>query len=144
MALVPIRYQFAERTGLHRDDANWLIVEGRVRDGDLFWKLADPCLTTQDARWLSDWLRAAAAPTADPRALEPTFFTEPNVALEFVGQAGDEVTIVVSFSHESAPPGADEEVRYGDGHPVRLVLTRAALAAAADDWDQELARFPDR
>lgn len=121
-------------------DANWLLIRGEVRDDNLAWSFTDPCLTTREAPALGGWLRALAT---DVRTESPSF-TEPNLRIDALGDSDGRVTVEISFSQESAPREANEAVRYGDGHPVVLRMTRAALKAAADQWDRDLAPFPER
>ncbi len=122
-------------------DSNWLMIRGNVADGDLTWSFVQPCMTTWEARELSEWLRlisSGAAPSAD------LLFTEPNIQFRFLEGHEDQARISVGFAAESAPPGTDDEARFGEGHPVELALRRATLGAAAHEWDHDLAAFPER
>lgn len=148
VTLTPIRYQFPDMhpTGPDSDwNANWLVIRGEVRDRLVSWSFADPCLTTREARELETWLRALADSNGDAAsAAETLWFTEPNLTVRTLGHANGTVTIEIAFSQESAPPGSDETVRFGEGHRVVLVMTRAAIRGAADEWEREIARFPER
>ena len=153
--LRPVRYQFAgsESTGAGRDwDANWLIIHGDIRTADSgSWSFADPCLTTWEARSVSAWLRAAASAAAPPsgrsdrHAMPPAAFTEPNLKLTLQDGTLTEAVISVRFSLESLPPW----IRRGSaaargGYVVALSVPHGKLTRAADDWDREIAEFPER
>jgi hypothetical protein len=150
--LQPLRYQFPDykpRRGEMFDewDANWLVIRGRVTTPDQTWSFTDPCLTVAEASELATWLRAVAAAEVLPPgagrsgAIE---FTEPNLSVTLGATEVDRRTLIWHFSQESSPPGADDETRFGDGHPVLTVVSADALARSADEWAQELAQFPQR
>ncbi len=148
--LRPVRYQFPDRApggGRYDWDANWLQVRGDVIDGDLAWHFEDPCLTTREARELHGWLQRVVdgdVSAGDRAGDGRIWFTEPNVHFALTERTGDSVTIVVSFAQESSPPGATEEIRYGDGHGVALRVSTADLRRAAEAWERELHPFPER
>jgi hypothetical protein len=128
-------------------DANWLQVAGDVRDGDLAWQFEDPCMTTREARELADWLRRISLGQIEPDGQSGggvLGFLEPNVHFELRARTATEATVVAFFSQESSPPGSGEDIRYGDGHEVVLVVSPEAAREAADDWERELAPFPER
>lgn len=128
-------------------DANWLQIEGSVRDGDLVWSFADPCMTTWEAFRLLEWLRRVARGEieADGQSGGGVLsFTEPNVHFELHARSDTHATVVAYFSHESAPPEAEGEFRYGAGYEVHLTLTNDEFDQASDEWERELAAFPRR
>jgi hypothetical protein len=136
VGLVPVRYEFATMQSADTEDwdSNWLMIQGHVADGDLTWSFVHPYMTTWEARQLSVWLRLISSGTAPDADL---MFTEPNVQLRFLGSHDDEARISVGFAAESAPPGTDDERRFGDGHPVELTLPSDAFGAAADEVTAE-------
>jgi hypothetical protein len=147
-----VGYQFPamEPTGPGFDwDANWLRVRGRVKVGPLSWSFTDPCLTTQEAAELGEWLRQAAAGEIDSNSDPgighgPRWFVEPNLSVKLTAHDDSSVSLTWYFSQESAPPEATEAERYGDGFPVVVTVSRDALTAAVLAWQEELQVFPIR
>ncbi|WP_156044142.1 hypothetical protein [Cellulomonas sp. HZM] len=130
-------------------DANWLVVEGRVRTADgRAWTFRDPCLMTDDLPRMSRWLRAVAdgrvpataVPVPESRLLA---FTEPNLAWSVGSVSADEVVVRTHLSLESAPRLLAGDVELYE-YFVELRLTPAALRGAAAAWDDEAAHFPVR
>lgn len=151
--LSPMGYQFPAQAGSGDQDwdANWLIVAGSViaEDGRR-WSFRAPCLTTWEARSLTDWLRAAAAgevaPVNSKDGVEEDdllTFTEPTLALSLLTFTEDEAVVRVHLSLEAAPPHVSDPTDLY-AFSVRLRLSLTALTAAADDWERELAPFPTR
>lgn len=147
-----VGYQFPamEPTGPGFDwDANWLRIRGRVTIGATSWAFADPCLTTWESAELGEWLLQAAAGEIDAGS-DPGIgrgsrsFVEPNLAVKLTATDEATVSLVWSFSQESAPPGATEAQRYGDGVPVLVAVAREALRVAAEQWKENLRSFPIR
>jgi hypothetical protein len=143
-------YQFPEMEALgpHFDhDANWLRVRGKVFDGAQSWSFEDPCLMTTEAAELALWLRGIVDGVVEPDAqtgVGGASFVEPNVSAKLDARTDATVTIVWYFSQESSPPGAVEDIRYGDGQPVRTTVPPRTLTAAIEDWEAQLRRFPVR
>jgi hypothetical protein len=149
LALRPLRYQFP---GAHtRDaggqwDANWLVVAGEVSTPDGAWSFTDPCLTTWEARTLGAWLRAVARCPARPEGgaggdpPPEVDFTEPVLAF---GRSGDDgrgtVGLRVRLTLEALPPWQAR----GE-YVLTLRLPAGALLQAADEWEHDLAPFPER
>jgi hypothetical protein len=137
-------------TGGTDTDANWLVVEGTVRraDGTTF-TFADPCLLTDEAPRLSDWLRAVAGGLCEPvRAWDfydpPTgmlTFVEPDLAWSVQGYTPATVVLRVHLSAEASPPWATGLA--GDFYQL-LDVRRDALEAAAAEWQDEIRRYPVR
>jgi hypothetical protein len=147
-----VGYQFPDlapqRSGFDWD-ANWLQVHGTVSSAKASWSFTDPCMTTQEAAELSEWLGAVAA--GDAELTENVFvrggaisFTEPNVSARFAARDRSTRSLVWYFSQESSPPGSSDDIRFGIGHPVELVVTARDLAVAAQDWNAALTKFPRR
>lgn len=122
-------------------DANWLYVRGHARWLGEKWSFRDPCLTTWEAREFLGLLRSASLFHQGPRTLE---FTEPNLAFTLDQDTRGGSTLVVMLSYEAAPPSLSLDERSYEGIPLSFQLSRAALAAAADDWERELATHPPR
>jgi hypothetical protein len=153
--LRPTGYEFPRPTGQPGDwDANWLVVHGEVRTaaGEA-WAFDHPCLTTWEARELARWLRAVAAgdvsateaPTEDSAGM--LVFTEPNLGFSVASSGAEDVVVRAHLSLEAVVgrPGADLDASY-DLYAFSLPLRvgRAHLVAAAQEWEQGLARFPER
>ena len=152
--LRPLRYEFPGIAGAGPGDwdANWLVVGGDVRLADgRGWSFADPCLTTWEARSLGSWLRGVVKGKVRPTAFDAAgdgeetleAFTEPNLALSLASRSDGAAVVRVHLSLESRPPWL------GDGFDifgffVSLDVPLQALAAAAGEWDRELAAFPVR
>ena len=113
-------------------DANWLIVAGRVTAafGEA-WSFAEPCLTTVESSKLGEWLRLAAGGDSCPTL----GFTEPCLTFS-VESSEDLVTVCVHFGSEAVPAF----------QPVALLfrMTHSGLADAANEWINEVSRFPER
>jgi hypothetical protein len=131
-------YQFPDASPRSRSldhDANWLEIRGVIDADGVRWSFEDPCLLTVEARELGRWLRDVAA-GGSPQDL---WFVEPNLVFGLDDRTAERVAVRVTFSHESAPPtdsGAPDE--------VVLRLTPQELAAAAAEWEDELAVYPVR
>jgi hypothetical protein len=144
-------YQFPEKQAQgpgFDHDANWLRVQGHVFDGVQSWSFDDPCLMTTEVAELAAWLRGVES---DPVAAgarigrsDDVWFVEPNVSARLETWTNDTVTIVWFFSQESSPPGAADEVRYGEGQPVKTTVVLGSLSAWIEDWEAQLDSFPRR
>ena len=153
--LRPVGYQFPGNAGDGRGrdwDANWLLVRGDIRTADgLSWTFVDPCLTTWEARALVLWLRGVVSGETVPTPFDGSkderllVFTEPNVALSLEERTDDSAVIRVHLSLEARPPWLR-----GNAEPdifeyfVAVGVSLDDASAAADDWDQGLASFPER
>lgn len=71
---------------------------------------------------------------------------EPNLAVKLASERGHEngLTLVWFFAHEAAPPGVADSVRYGTGFAVRLEVSAPAVGRAAEEWVDDVRRFPAR
>ncbi|MDQ0688527.1 hypothetical protein QFZ56_007490 [Streptomyces achromogenes] len=146
-----LRYQFSEVRGDSYDD-NWLVVGGAVTTPEGSWSFADPCLLTDEAREVSDWLRAVAAgkvavtgPDTEGWLSPDTWFVEPVLAVSLADRSDSGTVIRVHLSLEAAPPwqqGDDRADIYQ--YVVEVRVDTAALLHAADHWDLALASFPTR
>ncbi|MEV0373328.1 hypothetical protein AB0I10_26530 [Streptomyces sp. NPDC050636] len=149
--LHPLRYQFPAVQGDPYDD-NWLVIGGTVTTPEGSWSFTDPCLLTDEARAVADWLRAVASgkvavnrPGAEGELSPDTWFVEPVLAFSLADHSEGGAAIRVHLSLEAAPPW-----RQGDGggdiyqYVVEVRQDKAALLHAADQWDRALASFPTR
>lgn len=136
-----VGYEFPDLSGLDDPeddewDANWLVVEGRVRlpDGRR-WSFREPCLVVDEARELGEWLGGVGGDTL--------VFTEPNLGFsrEPGGSDRGEIRLRVTLSHESVPPWIE---RCAEGWVVPLTIEPSELTAAASDWTASLVAFPAR
>ena len=111
--LVVTSYQFAgARSTSHVPDwdANWLMVAGKVWDGDQSWTFRDPCMTTWEAQELGSWLRGlriaepASVATSQSEELR-LWLTEPNLMFTLRQTTTQGITTLdVYFDAESRPP----------------------------------------
>lgn len=152
VALKPTAYQFGPEAAPPGDfDVDWLRVRGEVRTAaGASWTFHDPCLTTWDCTDLLAWLRAASQGTVAPTDAPSEeagllWFTEPNLAFS-IAEADEAALVVrVHLSLESAPPRPENgEALELYEYAVPLRMTKAELAAAADEWTQDIALYPAR
>lgn len=154
MTLRPTGYEFGRGAAPPGDwDANWLRVRGEVRTAvGESWTFHDPCLTTWDCVELLAWLRAASqgevAPSDTPSEESGLlWFTEPNLAFSLAEMNDESLVVRVHLSAESAPrhtaAGAELALEMYE-YVVPLRTTAAELAAAADEWDADISRYPKR
>lgn len=157
--LRPLRYQFSEVGGARSErdwDANWLVIRGDVRLADgRSWSFEDPCLTTWEARELGRWLRGVASGAVQPTPFDGSdeerieVFTEPNVALSLAARDEVNAAVRVHLSLEALPPrlpGTDPDADPAELFEFFVAVTAPlnVVAQAADDWERELAAFPER
>ncbi|MFI7286172.1 hypothetical protein ACIBRY_05865 [Streptomyces anulatus] len=135
-----------------RWDDNWLVIGGEVTSPAASWSFTDSCLLVDEARELSAWLRAVAdgrRPDAKPDPegfLAPDLsFLEPVLAFSQVRWRDGAGALRVHLSLEAAPPRLrrDEDLDLYQ-HVIEVETGRAELMRAAEEWDQRLARFPQR
>jgi hypothetical protein len=86
-------------------DANWLMIQGKVWDGDRSWTFHDPCLTTWEARELASWLRGlghASAKVVEATAPDELrlWMTEPNLTFELNKAAQGMTTLGATLSSD--------------------------------------------
>lgn len=148
--LRPLRYQLSVTNGDFYDD-NWLIIGGRVTTPEGNWSFSDPVLLTDEARRLARWLRAAAVgrvavaqPDAEGGWSPSLTFIEPVLAFSLASRSDAAMTVRVHLSLEASPPWRPDTEGDMVPYEVEVELTEAELVRAADEWDRELAAFPDR
>jgi hypothetical protein len=142
----PLGYQFGVEPPEDPDELDdwddWLIIAGEVSTADgRTWSFNDPCLTTEEAGDLGQWLRRHAAGDAAPDA--SLLFTEPNLAFRALTAQPPRRLLQVDFSYESLPPwmpGSGLERVF----PLTLDVPADVLAPAADQWAAEIAAYPRR
>ena len=122
---------------------SWHVVEGSAKSTDGDWAFRYPALTCDETPRVSDWLRQAAA---GDEGLGRLSFTEPNLALGALERQGAEVLLAVELDIEFLPPWRKPEqgpIYAGDPYVLRLQVPVEALLAAATQWDEETAPYPD-
>jgi hypothetical protein len=142
-------YQFGSRQSSSNGadwDANWLVISGKVWDGDRSWEFRDPCMTTWEARELASWLTGLGATASGPSdaAERRLWMTEPNLTFESVGATDGLRVIDVFFDAEARPPTGSNDEGQGVGHLVRLSMAQADIAAAVLAWTEALRDYPVR
>ena len=148
-----VGYQFpydGPPTGGEDTDANWLMVNVAVRRADgQTHQVTDPCLLTDEAKELGDWLRAIplgrVEPTNRPKEWNGglLYFIEPNIAFSLSQWDADHATIRVHLSAECTPPWAKPRSRMYKNF-LTLHIPNRALTLAANQWDRERAKYPMR
>ena len=150
LALVGYEFPDAVATGSEWDwDANWLIVDGSVRETDgRAWRFSGADLTTWEVTELGRWLRgirelevSSATSDATGRESRQLAFTEPSLGFNLIGRSNDEVRIGIHLEFDARPPETDEA--WGD-FVVVVTMTASELDRAIDDWALECAAWPKR
>jgi len=144
-------YEYPAHRGSGDDpdwDANWLIIQGQVVNGEDQWSFRDPCLLTWEARKLAGWLRSVADGSRRPEPVDPDgegsgllVFLEPNLAFNLHDRTPESATVRVYLSLEALPHVTEPEIFE---HFVELTMTNEEIAAAVADWEAELGKFPVR
>jgi hypothetical protein len=144
-------------------DRNWLNIQGAVRSGDRTWTFASPCLLTNEARGIADWLEAVTADAVivldetdltrawDRSNLERDDehgvlrFLEPYLAFTLRDRQSDFVVLRAHLGHAAADPALPDDDRLAEPPPwIPIRMTRDDLARAARKWRQELEAWPAR
>ena len=153
LRIVDYQYPAKHGDGSGKDwDANWLMVAGdAVAEDGHGWSFQDPCLTTWEARSLSEWLRGVVEGSVPPtpfdnREAQHLFaFTEPNLAFSLDARTLDDAVIRVHLSLESRPPWRPEP---GDpdifNHYLLLRTPITQVALAIEDWERMINAHPAR
>jgi hypothetical protein len=129
---------------------SWHMVEGTATCAEGSWSWRYPALTCDESPRLSAWLRdvadeldpglADAGGTVGPAAT--LTFLEPNLSLRVVGRARKAALIDIGLDLEFAPPWQPPRAA-GNPYHIRCEVDREHLLQAADDWDAEIAPYPD-
>ncbi|MDQ1723754.1 MAG: hypothetical protein QOG52_782 [Frankiaceae bacterium] len=148
VVLRPVGYEFGADVPGH---GNWLVIDGQASYRRGAWAFTEPCLTAGEAQALSPWLRRVAArdeapttPGEDGKVWPSLMFTEPNLSYGVARYDEDCAVLRLHFSLDSAPPWEPEHETLTAQFFVELRASPAMLRQAADDWDNELAAFPER
>jgi hypothetical protein len=140
LSLRIVGYQFPDAS----DPAllfSWHMVNGTVSSADGAWSFDGPALTCHESPAVSRWLRDVASSIHDSTVLPELAFIEPNLTFEAT-RAADGAVLVVGFDLEFQPPWRPG---HGAGDPYRVDfrVDGEQLITAADQWDADIARFPD-
>lgn len=145
LALSVVGYQFPDADDL-RIRYSWHMVNGTATENEVVWHFRWQALTCDESERVGPWLRSVAAAITDvpeqiadhPLRLE---FTEPNLAFEVVefqpGSALLRVKLDLEFHRDRA------HWRAGDPYLLDLAVASTQLVDAANEWDKEIARYPD-
>lgn len=141
-----VGYQFPHAEDL-RQRHSWHLVEGTATSVEGAWPLQYPALTCDESSRLASWLRDAAhaggsaVPAAQPAPVTLAF-TEPNLSFTAIWSSPTTVVIDIGLDLEFAPPW---QPRHQAGNPylIRCELTSAHLRQAAEQWEAEIAPYPD-
>jgi hypothetical protein len=144
-----IGYQFPDANDPAKR-CSWHMVEGTASCADGSWSWRYPALTCDESPRLSAWLRDVGDAVASglsvaghPVGRMATLrFLEPNLSLTVVGWARKAVVIDIGLDLEFAPPWQPRRAA-GNPYRVRCDVDREHLLQAAEDWDAEIAPYPD-
>jgi len=146
-------------------DSNWLVIDGSVRTAaGTSWSFQNPALTTWEVAELAAWLENVAAgavhPATTPQEAEETVrtgdvpdddqlraagwltFLEPNLSFAVGSRAGEQVKLLVAFSHEAA--GATIDVGRPRRSQITVVTTTQHVHDAAGALHEQLVTYPAR
>jgi hypothetical protein len=146
LQVVGYEYPDKEPVGAYDWDANWLIVQAEMADGDRGWTFTEPCMTTKELGFLIAWLRAIAE---DASVGETADFTEPLLTFRRLRREGTVTVLFVAFELEARPPWKPESSggEWADGWAkdgLEFRLSPAQLRKAADDLTEQAKRYPER
>ncbi len=146
-------------------DSNWLVIDGSVRTAaGTSWSFQDPALTTWEVAELAAWLEHVAAgavpPATTPQEAEATVrievvpdddqlraagwltFLEPNLSFAVGSQAGEQVELLVAFSHGAAGTLIDAH-RPTRSH-ITIATTTQHVHDVAEALHEQLVTYPAR
>lgn len=126
---------------------SWHVVTGQATSDGESWTFRYPALTCEESPRLSAWLRAVADATGNRRSPpgQPRIqFTEPNLTLEVVRSDQGDPLLKVDLDLEFRAPNRRTNHRAGSPSVLHLRLSPDQLRTAAAEWDDEVARYPDR
>jgi hypothetical protein len=145
-------YQFPQAED-PRQRCSWHMVEGTAICSEGSWRFRYPALTCDESPAVATWLRrfaedavpteSGAGPALGRAALT---FTEPNLSLAVVErrpEARPEAAVLqIGLDLEFSPPWRRSRIA-GDSLLLLCRQTHQQLRAAADEWEQEIAPYPD-
>ncbi|GAB1641400.1 hypothetical protein [Krasilnikovia sp. MM14-A1259] len=141
-------YQFPDAEDLAQRHS-WHMVEGTATSPEGSWTFRYPALTCDDSQYVARWLRTTALresswpnTEAAPTVPASLAFTEPNLTMAASDYAPDLVTLDIGLDLEFSPPWRHRD-RAGTPFVIRTRLTHQQLERAADDWEQEIAPYPN-
>jgi hypothetical protein len=126
-----VGYEFPELEGVPYD-SNWLVIAGDAELDGRAWKFREPCLLTDEASALADWLEARSK---DARKDSEISFIEPNLYFKW-GQGALQVDLALECRPPWAPWDKVEEFCFS---PSSDELMSAALSLRED-----LRKYPIR
>jgi hypothetical protein len=142
IAVAVTGYQFPDAPDPARR-FSWHVVAGQVTRGNETWAFRYAALTCDESPQVSRWLRAVAewAGATVGRSPTPLTFTEPSLSMRTAAvQEPQWVTLIVDLKQEFQAPS---ERHRGGTSTLTVTMTPTELRRAADEWDRELAPYPD-
>jgi hypothetical protein len=134
-------YQFPNAVDPRRR-YSWHMVTGSVGCSEVSWDFEWQALTCDESPRISHWLRAAASAATEGSQLPmPLEFTEPN--LRFDCQAAPSGVVVCVWFDLEFHPQPSPRKKTGNPYRVDFQVVAPQLAAAADEWDADIASFPE-
>lgn len=148
--LRPVGYEFRDQPMDRWDD--FLVIRGDVYLGDgRSWTFEDPAVTALEATRVAPWLRQARravpvpVPASDARDWPEEgilTFVEPVIAFSIANHNGPASVLRLHLSIGAHPPWQGPSEIYG--YYLLFPMTAQDLAAAAEQWETELATYPMR
>lgn len=124
---------------------SWRMIEGEAACPRGSWRFRFPALTCDESSRISAWLREAAgyagrsAVSGQPGILE---FTEPDLRFSVARRRPGDAVLQIALDLEFQPPW-HRQPEAGNPFCLGMRLTAEQLRAAAAEWDEEVARYPD-
>jgi hypothetical protein len=138
-----VGYQFPDATDLARR-YSWHMVEGSATVEDASWHFRWQALTCNESPRVGPWLRSLAAATESDLNVDVPArlaFTEPNLAFVGMDVRPHQLVLRVELDLEFHRDRA--HWRAGQPYLLDLDVSGAQLIDAAQQWDEELALYPD-
>ena len=131
-------------------EAQWLVIRGAISAvGVPLRTFEDLSLDTREAQSLGTWMASVSAGEirpAEPWEPSPALlhFTEPDLAVRVV--QSDEVSVTTRwyFAHPEASADSAEDLVFHNVFAVDVTVTRTHFEEAANSWNSDGARYPDR
>jgi len=140
-------YQFADADDV-RKRCSWHMTGGEASSLEGTWSFRWQALTCGESEQLTGWLRMAAAWLDDEVSVPywvpaGTDFTEPNVSFSVNRRRDGGGLMVVRLEMEFRPPWRTPSRTMGHAVFLHIPVDAADLARAADEWAEDVARWPN-
>ncbi|MCX2680063.1 hypothetical protein OOZ15_08950 [Galbibacter sp. EGI 63066] len=129
-------YEFPEITDC-KYDANWLLIQLKIKSNCGNWETTDPSLFTWEVERIIDWFNDLYADQTTETNLS---FLEPNIAFQLIKNQGNLKTIRLKFDLELQQKDVENEKECF----VDCEMNNAELKRAANGLKKELEAYPQR